>query len=225
MVEVQFIDTAGDTPAEFAPRPAKQMTPNWWRELPSSWAEPENITEKRVSQTVKRCMPMLDMVSSGYILVTPSELHVYEKDGSRWYAWPEGELIQFHPPEQAAGHPATGDLPVPKWNQPWGIKTPAGYSCLFITPAHHGLPFRILEAVVDTDRYHRPVLFPFTLTAGFVGTIPAGTPMAQVIPFRRDRFSHKITTDQREQNRLYKLLFSSFTGGYRDNFWSRKHYD
>lgn len=225
MAEVLFIDSTGDTPAEFAPRPAKEMTPGWWRDLPSSWTQPPNITEKRAAQTVKRCMPMLDMVTSGYVLVTPSELNVYEQDGERWYAWPGEELVAFHPPEQVSGHPASDGLPVPKWNQPWGIKTPPGYSCLFMTPAHHDLPFRILEAVVDTDRYHRPVLFPFTLSPEFTGTIPAGTPMAQVIPFRRDRFSHRITTDQQEQARLYKLLFSSFTGGYRDRFWSRKRYD
>lgn len=224
-LEVTFIDTKGDTPAEFAPRPAKDLLPEWWRELPSSWTEPATINEKRASQTVKRCMPVLDMVTSGYILVTPSDLHIYEQDGELWYAWPNEELLAFHPSEQVAGHPAASDKQIPKWIHPWGIRTPKGYSCLFMPPAHHPSPFSILEAIVDTDRYYKPVLFPFTVTRDFRGTIPAGTPMAQVIPFRRERMSHKVTVGGKEQSALHKLLFSSFTGGYRSHFWSRKHYD
>ena len=224
--EVTFIDTKGDTPDEFAPRPAKDMTPEWWKKLSASWMEPESILDKRRSQTVKRCVPMLDMVTSGYLLVTPSDVHISMRDGVQYHEWPDQEIIQIHATNQVGEHPsAEGRSGIPKWIQPWAIMTPRGYSCLFMTPAHHPVPFRIFEAIVDTDRYHEAVTLPFTTVEGFTGTIPAGTPMAQVIPFRRDQFTHRITTDSRPTALTKRLVFASFIGGYRDRFWSRKQFD
>ena len=46
---------------------------------------------------------------------------------------------------------------------------------------------KILDGVVDTDRYHAPVNLPFVALAGDgVHTLPKGTPLAQIVPFRRD---------------------------------------
>jgi hypothetical protein len=44
------------------------------------------------------------------------------------------------------------------------------------------LPFSILPGIVDADHFKLSVQFPFLLQAGFEGVIPAGTPVAQIIP-------------------------------------------
>ena len=47
--------------------------------------------------------------------------------------------------------------------------------------------FKVLDGVVDTDTYYNNINFPFIWTGGsgeFV--IPKGTPLVQVIPFRRE---------------------------------------
>lgn len=226
-LEVTFIDTKGDTPDELAPRPAKDLLPEWWRTLSASWGEAETAADRRRLQTVKRCVPMLDMLTSGYLLVTPTDVQVSERDDMLWYEWASGEQsIDFHPVAQAVGHPSSGEhQAIPKWIHPWAIRTPSGYSTLFITPPHRPVPFRIFEAVVDTDTYNDVVAFPFMVTDGFRGLIPAGTPMVLALPFRRDGFTHRITTDDERTRRTRSLLFSSFVGGYRNRFWSRKRYD
>ena len=73
------------------------------------------------------------------------------------------------------------------------IKTPPGYSVLFTHPMNwHYLPFYSLSGVVDTDTYTMPVLFPFMMKNNFEGIIPKGTPVIQIIPFKRDDWKSNI---------------------------------
>ena len=50
------------------------------------------------------------------------------------------------------------------------------------------LPSRLLSGLVDADRYHDVgILFPAVRAdTGFRGMIPAGTPVAQCYPVRRE---------------------------------------
>jgi hypothetical protein len=51
----------------------------------------------------------------------------------------------------------------------------------------HGGPIEPLAGVVDTDTYASEIHFPFLATAGDgLYTVERGTPLVQVIPFRRD---------------------------------------
>ena len=52
---------------------------------------------------------------------------------------------------------------------------------------HRESVFTIMDGIVDTDSYNALVNFPFFLNDwSYEGLIPAGTPMAQVIPFKRE---------------------------------------
>jgi hypothetical protein len=69
----------------------------------------------------------------------------------------------------------------------WTVRTSPGWSCLF-TPAinRHDGRLQVLSGIVDTDTYHAPVNFPFLVTAvDGVYTLEKGTPLVQVLPFRR----------------------------------------
>jgi hypothetical protein len=75
-----------------------------------------------------------------------------------------------------------------KFHNPWTIRTPPGWSCLFVPPLNrpNGV-FEVLSGFVDTDTYVAPVNFPFVAIADDgVHTLPKGTPLIQVIPFLRD---------------------------------------
>ena len=118
--------------------------------------------------------------------------------------------------------------PIPKWKNPWGIETPKGFSCLIINPVHSSnLYFSILEGIVDTDRYTSPTNFPFVLKdPEFEGMIPAGTPLAQVIPFKRSSWKMEMGTEKNlkkvRENR--DDLSSVFFDRYKRLFWSKKEY-
>jgi hypothetical protein len=80
---------------------------------------------------------------------------------------------------------------------------------------------------VDTDTYKAPVNFPFVLNdVKWQGLIPAGTPMVQVIPIKRDSWEHEIGSDKerQEQNKITAQLKTLFFNSYKRQFWSRKEY-
>jgi hypothetical protein len=111
---------------------------------------------------------------------------------------------------------------------PWAIKTPPGYSVLFIQPMHRESVFTILPGVVDTDQYSAAVNFPFVLNepTKFTGLIPAGTPMAQVIPFKRDSWEMQLGTqeDIQEQVLVVNRLRTKFFDAYKTQYRQLKEY-
>jgi hypothetical protein len=174
-------------------------------------------------------MPVFDSITAGYIIKTYVDVYVtLTEDNISYFNWPSFDPISFHPIEQAPEHPGMNGRPYPKWNNPWSIETPSGYSCLFVPPMHNpnGI-FTILPGIVDTDKYINPINFPFTLDdPNFEGIIPAGTPICQIIPFKRDSFSMRIG-DQKQSSKIDKFNYifrNTFVNNYKSRFWDKKQY-
>jgi hypothetical protein len=212
----------------FPPKPAVKEIPEWYIETPEYRDNGKRIwVNNLIPHTVKKCMPVFDAITAGYILYTQADTQVHQQDGRPFYTYRDQHAISFHPIEQAPLHPARNEAPYPKWNNPYAITTPPGYSVLFTQPMHRESVFTIFEGIVDTDQYKAPVHLPFVLKdTKWEGIIPAGTPMAQVIPFKRESWAHKIGSDKERQeqekntNKLSIMLFNS----YKKQFWSKKEY-
>ena len=87
--------------------------------------------------------------------------------------------------------------------------------------------FTILPGIVDTDQYTAPVNFPFVFNdPSFEGLIPKGTPIAQVIPIKRESWGIKIGNqkDYNEQRKNSIKLQTKFFDRYKSMFWTRKEY-
>jgi hypothetical protein len=248
MTIIKFTDTMG-VPEEYRPKPADKMIPDWYKNLESYISgEKKPIGDGTTTATAKRCMPIFDAIVGGYILTTYVDVWVKQvpqvpegtvldenTDMSKFptqpfYEWPTFGPIQFHPVEQAPDHPARGahTFSYPKWINPWAIATPPGYSTLFVQPLHRESVFTILPGVVDTDQYKAAVNFPFVLNEAdkFEGLIPAGTPMAQVIPFKRDAWQMELGTmeDLNEQAKIVSKLRTKFFDSYKTQYRQLKEY-
>jgi hypothetical protein len=226
---IEFINTL-DLPIEYYPVLSKSKIPDWYKSL-SSHSEKLNVGNSSIQMgTMKKCMPVFDAITAGYLLLTHSDVKVERKNGVSWYHWSsDNPMVEFHPAEQASGHPTDRRVPVPKWASGWGIITPRGYSSLFVSPMHHESVFTTFEGIVDTDSYHRSVKLPFMLKdPEWEGTIPAGTPMAQVLPFKRDSFSMKVSPSKKHETLLklqYDSLTATFFNGYKNKMWKRKSFN
>jgi hypothetical protein len=221
----------------FFPQPASRFVPDWYKNTDSYSPEYLEIFNKlapgREFSTIKRCPPIFDAISSGYIIVTHADLLIQKINGVLGYTWRE-DLIEFHDTKQALLHPdkmtsSEGlDLEYPKIISPWAIETPKGYSCLFVPPMHRKNIVNILPGIVDTDYFNTPVNFPFVVSdLNFEGIIPAGTPIAQVIPFKRDEWKMSIDKDEKKNRQLNDqtmLIRSKFSNAYRNYFWQKKQY-
>lgn len=219
---VTFTDVIG-VAGEYAPKPAIHFIPEWYKKMEASF--PKEQTPNSLS-TIKKCIPVLDAITAGYIIVSPCDVYVSIKEGEPNYDSTIPNLITFHPRKQAYKHPKVNDFQFPKWNNPWAIKTPKGYSCLFVPPMHNQSDrFVILEGIVDTDNYSAAVNFPFVLkTPDKEFMIPAGTPIAQVIPFKRDKWESSISKEKEEPAKIARYLDSHFFDRYKRLFWERKSF-
>ena len=219
---ITFTDTLG-VAKDYAPKPAIHFIPKWYKEMEVRFPKEQNPDSQA---TIKKCIPVLDAITAGYIIVSPCDVYVSIKDGQPTYIAKRENFIQYHPRKQAYKHPKANDYQFPKFINPWSIKTPKGYSCLFIPPMHNpNEHFVILEGIVDTDNYSAAVNFPFVLkdtTKDFL--IPAGTPIAQVIPFKRDEWESLISYDAKPANDVSILLESRFFDRYKHLFWNRKSF-
>lgn len=227
MKQVTFTDTLG-VDCLYAPVPASRAVPGWYKNTPEYVGGERLIRDGATPHTVKKCMPVFDAMTAGYIIRTYVDVQVTRRDELPYYEWPSLNAISFHPVEQAPKHPANNGAPYPKWSNPWAIRTPRGYSCLFVPPLHNpnGV-FTVLPGVVDTDSYTAPVNFPFTLDdVSWEGLIPAGTPMVQVIPFRRDSWDMVMGGDNElvSQGKVTNRLRSLWWNSYKRQFWTRKEY-
>ena len=109
------------------------------------------------SPTVKTCMPFLDALTAGYIMYFDQDYLVdpVENDFSVTPANKNNEDFSYHDKAQLpkqwqeiAGSNAG------KFHNKWLIKTPPGYSCLFIKPMNRiEERFEIISGIVDTDTY------------------------------------------------------------------------
>ena len=226
---ITFTDTIG-IPEEYRPVPASKIIPDWYKNL-DSYVGGEKRPDGNASTTAtaKRCMPIFDAISGGYIISTHSDLWVSQRPDENgklqpFYEWASFGAIAFHPKQQLPEHPDGNghEVSYPKWINAWAITTPPGYSSLFISPLHRETPIIVLPAIVDTDTYKAPVNFPFVLRDPKMdGLIPAGTPIMQVIPIKRDEWQMEIggAEEFKEQmaitNKLRTLFFDSYKRQYR----------
>jgi hypothetical protein len=261
MQQIVFTDTKG-IPKEFYPKPATASIPEWYKGLTSYLTESKRPNgQGKAESTIKKCMPVFDAMTGGYVLYTYVDVYVsqqeiaykdekhFQETGEEkfltkaqikknkltftqpYYEWSNFEPIMFHPNAQAPTIPAGLTKPnhvsYPKWINPWAIQTPKGYSTFFTQPMHRESPFTILDGIVDTDNYTAPVNFPFVLNDwGFEGLIPAGTPMAQVIPFKRESWKMRLGDDKDRQSQANTTthLLSSFFDSYKNKFRQPKEY-
>jgi hypothetical protein len=236
MAQIIFTNTIG-VPEEFAPKPATSFVPNWYKNMESYLGGEKKPTGEGItSGTIKRCMPVFDAITHGYIITTYTDIFVSQKEmldsnnkskNVPWYEWPSFGALSFHPVEQAPTHPTTNGVSYPKLMNPWSIKTPPGYSTLFMAPVHRENIFNILSGVVDTDTYTAAVNFPMVLAdVNFKGLVPAGTPIAQVVPFQRESWTMELGKEENviEQNNVTSKLRTRFFDSYKNQYRQVKEY-
>ena len=194
---VEFLCAPEDLGVVAEPVPARTALPAWFRRLPGLDHGVQTATCNGL--TVKRCAPFLDALTTGWIVPMPAtvRLEIADDGESVTAGWEfDRELVSPHHAWQAAGNPWE-PLPLMKFHNPWAIRTPPGWSCLVVSPLNRPSPIvQILSGVVDTDRYAAAVNFPFIAVGpDGVHVLEKGTPLAQVIPFKRDELKGEVRAE------------------------------
>ena len=210
-----------------APAPSTAMLPEWFRKLPPIDAEMLNV--ENPGFTIKRCMPFLDALTIGHILLAPADISVEindKGDSVKTFSRFPRPLIESHKGFQIKGAPEATRTALKLISQ-WTIITPPGWSTLFIPLLNRPNDLMdVLSGIVDTDTYRLPVNIVFFMKPkGGLFTIPKGYPICQVIPFRRSEEKVSIrssTPDEIKQNEKQSLSIFSMMGWYRRTIWSKR---
>lgn len=218
--------------SEIKPTPIIRVLPDWFRAMPRFMPNEKSYKHKRNGEqtgTVKWCQPFIDSMGAGYTIKLENDIQVTIENGERHFVWKRGgDLILAHSVDQITQKmiPSGYAKAVYKFNHPWGISTPKGYSCLFVAPLNRpDLPFQIISGTVDTDTYHNPVNFPFFIKDDFEGIIEAGTPLAQIIPFKRESWQSQVLPyDPEYVAKTNVKFFSKMYRTYKKLYWTRKEY-
>lgn len=230
--EIEFLCYEEDFGVIPKPYPSRKFMPNWYKELPQRAESSKSLLE---SPTLKRCPPFLDAMCVGWIIPLAGDVEIRtDSDASNvHYKWNfYRPLVEKHFPEQIT----TEKVPNPshpkpplKWMNYWIVKVPPGYSVLFVPPLNRiETRFTCLSGLVDCDGYFEFVNFPFFFNSpNFAGIIDAGTPLMQVIPFKRDSFlkNGKIRNMDNKENKILentRKIYKSHNSMYRDFIWNRK---
>ena len=203
---------------EAHPIPIKLNIPQWFKNLPGK------------DNTVKNCMPFLDTLTTGYALKLTSDIEIkfnniktdktetkasYELD--RPFVKEHKLNVQdnstnVHPRCQLEGSNIlnkNNNQTIQKIIFPFTIRTPKGYSCLFVPPLNNKDDrFDILPGIVDTDEYPMEVNFPYTINGDkykrLDTVLKKGLVFAQVIPFKRESWKMTITNVKKFKNYNYR---------------------
>lgn len=212
------------------PVPASRGLPDWLRAMPSDAMS--EVLGGEVVRTVKHCPPFIDALAMGLLIPLATDLTV--RGGEIGWAWdppvlPDAPItrapVGLHVPEQATGMPVDLDgRIVIKFTSYWTLEAPEGWQLLFTHPfGRPDLPFRTLTGLVDADSFRLGyVHFPALWTGGdWEGVLPAGTPVAQVVPVPRDRpglETRAMTQAEIAESRALQEALQAQTGVYRRDF-------
>lgn len=212
------------------PVPTKLTIPEWYKFAESTFTMDSS---KEEAAGLKKCMPFVDAMLSGYVLRFPFDVEVSRnEEGEILFSYPKtelGELIHERPKALGA------TMPRPPGFAPnhlafsgfWGIKTPKGYSLLVSHPFNrHELPFHTVTAFMDSDEFFSAGNIPFFIKEDFEGIIPEGTPIAQLLPVKR--VSWVMTSDDKRiaKKAAYRGMLARMPDfNYKKTMWHRKEYN
>ena len=220
------------------PYPAVKSIPKWFKDQVPYETHPfdEKVNDGKVhvrsrvsNATFKKCVPLLDGMSTGYIVPLWADVEIVSGDVPAIYWKTINDVFHMHGENTRDMTPPPGyNSQVYKYSNCWIPQTPKGYSCLITSPfGHNDLTFRAVPAVVDTDKSTLELVFPVWVKDNFDGIVEKGTPIAQIIPFKRDDWD---STFDYFENNVYKKIIeekhfnSTMVGHYLKNHWSKKKF-
>lgn len=180
-------------------------------------------------ENVRSCLPIMDYLSSGYIIYNPYEYFVEEKVANFQKGINivsanlrlENENVNAH--FNADHFPWIKKIKkaIFKIHTEWKISTPPGYSCIIMQPFYEmNSSYTLFPSIVDTDKYDN-IIF----TAGYLNDNVSkhrffpGDKLLQVIPFKRENWVKKIENED-EPSKIFHYLHSA----YKRFFHSKKVY-
>ena len=178
-------------------RLAESEIPEWYKKSRSYMSGGKfDVMPPHEKQTVKRCIPVFDYLTTGINLYLPFTIYVHGKYPERTFncntVEPDICGLGSHNINQIQDFPLPIEFdPNPKKiNFPYLIKAPKGYSAIYVQPINE-LSDKLLfpRGLVNVDKYNTQVNFPFFIKKDFEGYINAESHFMSVFFIKREKLS------------------------------------
>lgn len=223
------------------PKPTIKTLPDWYRKADRFAIRPDNGQHWEDPMmggkipTWKACPAVFDIMGTGYVYRTPCDIEFYEENSQIKVKVLESQnrdFIQVRPPMHQFTPPMGYYEAHFAWWSDWAVEVPEGYSVLYTQPFNRfELPFLTTSGIIDNDKVNLPGTMPFFVVKGFTGVIPAGTPYAQMLPFKREDWKSevdakvphmKMAISNNTNSKKYRVPDG---GVYQKEVWSRRVYE
>jgi hypothetical protein len=213
-----------------APVTSSSVIPEWYKKVtPHIDMVAPKLYNGYLNSTFKMCTPLLDSMTAGYTYTLGQDVQITWDNDAPLFEWMGSRTaVTFHSLDQTKGFVVPDGYynQIIKWQHDFTVETPKGYSLWCTHPSNRfDLPFLTLNGFVDTDTYPLSIQFPFIIKKGWTGILEQGTPLAQMIPVKREKWNSSVEIlapddiDSRYENYKKTIIRS-----YKNNFWSRKDY-
>ena len=206
-----------------------EILPDWYRKHPLTVDGSKlPLNESNQSNaTFKKCMPVFDSFMSGFFAVLESDIQITQKNGSAYLQWSSDNdpvSLRDGTHMNAAVVPSGYSEKAWVWLNKVVFELPPGYSAIITHPMNRfDLPFITMSAIIDADTVVHEGKIPFFLKDGYEGIVKRGTPIFQIIPFRREAWRSEQDVDliKKAKKNVY-MLRSTISGWYKKNSWNKK---
>jgi hypothetical protein len=228
--------------SDSAPKPTIKTIPDWYRKADrfaqnpvtgKAWEMPDGTGK---IPTWKACPAVFDIMGTGYVYRTPCDIEFYEDQ----YGQIQCKVLDQQNRDFISDRPPMPQFVAPSgyhdkhfaWWADWAVELPEGYSALYTQPFNRfELPFLTTSGIIDNDKVHLPGTMPFFVVKGFTGLIPAGTPYAQILPFKREHWTSESDVsigyaEMAKKNMENSEKYRQPDGGvYQKEVWERRKYE
>jgi hypothetical protein len=249
MKKVKFnLDPQSDPRIILPPEPAHKFVPDWYRKgerfINKEDGGLDIPDESYRSGGLKSCNPFLDSIIAGYIQATSCAIDITKNDGEgpieyRYVELNENdEYIEVENLNIISERQGSIGHTVPRphghsknhmvWSGHWGWETPRGYSMLVTHPMNQfQLPYTTASGFMESDRFTAGGNIPWYIKEGWIGVIPKGSPMYQIIPVKRDKWFGYVGKKFISKKSLFmgQQARNVPYGFYRDKLWVKKNYE
>lgn len=172
---------------------------------------------KTTLTTTRNCPGIYDYMTSGYIVPAWCDIRLEWQQGkAEAFNLQTGHVLHYLqesygqslPMMMTHEEPQAKDAPfwdnscksILKFSSPWNLKTSEGVSCFFTHPYYHtSTDYTIMPGILDTDVKHYPNsiinIFIRLNKQGKPIFIERGTPLLQVVPFKRSDVKFRCVTN------------------------------
>jgi hypothetical protein len=241
MPKIKFISNRSwlSEEAPSAPKPTSKSLPEWYISADRFYKNPHGESyvgpDGGKVPTWKACPAIYDILTTGYVYKTPCDIEFYldsnQKISAKVLDLKYADFIQNREKMPQFDGPLGYHEKHFAWYPDWAVEVPEGYSVLYSQPYdRYDLPFLTTSGVIDNDKVNLPGTMPFFISKEWVGVLPAGTPYAQMMPFKREDWDSEYVKESglsiMKKNIKNSEKYRVPNGGvYLKDVWEKRKYE